>query len=86
MTNEALRGCLGLDRREVRMTFNSANLRARRIDVGGFTLHAEELGAGGPDLLFLHYWGGSARAWRPVIEHLAATNSLSHEQRAPAPT
>jgi hypothetical protein len=28
------------------MTFNSANLRARRIDVGGFTLHAEELGAG----------------------------------------
>ena len=35
-------------------------------------LHVEQYGAGSPALVFLHYWGGSARTWRHVIEALAS--------------
>lgn len=34
-------------------------------------LYVEQYGAGSPALVFLHYWGGSARTWRHVIEALA---------------
>jgi pimeloyl-ACP methyl ester carboxylesterase len=30
-----------------------------------FALHREIVGEGSPTLVFLHYWGGSARTWRP---------------------
>jgi 3-oxoadipate enol-lactonase len=38
-----------------------------------FALHREIVGEGSPTLVFLHYWGGSARTWRPVVRHLAAS-------------
>jgi pimeloyl-ACP methyl ester carboxylesterase len=41
--------------------------------VNGITLNVEERGGSAssrPALVFLHYFGGSSRAWRPVIECL----------------
>jgi len=36
----------------------------------GIALHVEQRGAGVPALVFLHYWGGSSRTWRHVVEAL----------------
>lgn len=36
----------------------------------GIELHVQQRGAGGPALVFLHYWGGSSRTWRHVIDAL----------------
>jgi pimeloyl-ACP methyl ester carboxylesterase len=36
----------------------------------GIELHVEQRGAGAPALVFLHYWGGSSRTWRHVVEEL----------------
>jgi pimeloyl-ACP methyl ester carboxylesterase len=41
------------------------------IQSNGIELHVEQRGAGVPALVFLHYWGGSARSWRHVVEALA---------------
>ena len=38
---------------------------------GGFDLHLTAVGHGAPTLVFMHYWGGSSRTWRFVIERLA---------------
>lgn len=41
-----------------------------------------EAGAGEPALLFLHYWGGSARTWNAVIGSLSANfRCIAHDQR-----
>ena len=40
------------------------------ISVNGISLHAEDSGAGDLALIFLHYWGGTARTWKPVIAAL----------------
>jgi len=40
------------------------------ISVNGITLHAEDSGTGDPTLIFLHYWGGTARTWQPIIAAL----------------
>lgn len=47
----------------------------------------------GPTLVFLHYWGGSARTWAPVIDRLEGRGTLSIDFRGwgrsgacPAPT
>ncbi len=37
----------------------------------GVRLHVEQRGAGVPALVFLHYWGGSSRTWRHVVDRLA---------------
>jgi pimeloyl-ACP methyl ester carboxylesterase len=37
----------------------------------GVELHVEQRGAGAPAMVFLHYWGGSSRTWRYVIEALS---------------
>lgn len=42
---------------------------ARAVNVTG--LHVVERGAGDVALVFLHYFGGSARAWAEVIDRLA---------------
>jgi pimeloyl-ACP methyl ester carboxylesterase len=34
-------------------------------------LHVEQRGAGAPALVFLHYWGGSSRTWRHVVDALS---------------
>lgn len=42
-----------------------------KIVSNGIELHVEQRGAGSPTLVFLHYWGGSSRTWRHVIDALA---------------
>ncbi len=41
------------------------------IAANGIELHVEQRGAGTPALVFLHYWGGSSRTWRHVVDLLA---------------
>ena len=41
--------------------------------VNGVDLNVLDMGKGTPTLLFLHYWGGSVRSWRPVMEALSQT-------------
>ncbi|GAB0119154.1 alpha/beta fold hydrolase [Acidisoma sp. 7E03] len=43
------------------------------ITANGMTLHAEMSGQDGLALVFLHYWGGTARSWQPVIAALPET-------------
>lgn len=43
-----------------------------KYTVGGVGLNLLELGSGEKTLFFLHYFGGSSRTWRPVMEMLAA--------------
>jgi pimeloyl-ACP methyl ester carboxylesterase len=40
------------------------------IDTNGASIRVEQSGAGEPALVFLHYWGGSSRTWRGVIDRL----------------
>ncbi len=40
------------------------------VNTKGAAIHVEESGIGEPALVFLHYWGGSSRTWRGVIERL----------------
>jgi pimeloyl-ACP methyl ester carboxylesterase len=42
----------------------------RVINTTGAAIRIEESGAGEPALIFLHYWGGSSRTWRIVIDRL----------------
>ena len=37
----------------------------------GVELHVEQRGAGAPAMIFLHYWGGSSRTWRHVVDRVA---------------
>ena len=41
-------------------------------EVQAVRIHCEERGSGELALVFLHYWGGSSRTWKHVIEPLAA--------------
>ncbi|GAS97490.1 hydrolase [Mycolicibacterium canariasense] len=41
-----------------------------RVPVAGGSLTVHHRSGQGPTLLFLHYWGGSARTWEPVLAHL----------------
>lgn len=47
------------------------NARVLNIHRDGLKLHVEERGEGGPALVFLHYWGGTGRTWRGVVDRLA---------------
>ena len=42
-----------------------------QIESNGITLHVEARGTGDPSLVFLHYFGGSARTWKHVTARLA---------------
>ncbi len=42
------------------------------IQVNDVDLNVVDIGEGAPALVFLHYWGGSSRTWRPVMERLAS--------------
>lgn len=35
----------------------------------------------GPRLVFLHYWGGSARTWQPVVDRLPGRDALTSDFR-----
>jgi pimeloyl-ACP methyl ester carboxylesterase len=42
------------------------------LKANGIDLQVEQRGAGSPALVFLHYWGGSSRTWRHVVDRLVA--------------
>jgi hypothetical protein len=48
-----------------------------QLKVGNLSFNVLESGSGEPALLFLHYWGGSARTWN------ALTSELSSHSDAP---
>ena len=41
-----------------------------KVSAENVHIHFEEQGHGAPCLIFLHYWGGSSRTWRRVIDAL----------------
>ncbi|XUM21553.1 alpha/beta fold hydrolase [Bradyrhizobium oligotrophicum S58] len=45
-----------------------------KVATNGIHIHVEEQGSGEPTLVFLHYWGGSARTWKHVTAKLAPTH------------
>ena len=48
----------------------------------GIELHIEQRGAGAPAVVFLHYWGGSSRTWRHVVDALAPdVRTIAIDQR-----
>ncbi len=52
------------------------------IETGGAKLAVKDTGASDLALIFLHYWGGSARTWDPVIACLpASVRSIVLNQR-----
>jgi pimeloyl-ACP methyl ester carboxylesterase len=52
------------------------------IETNGATVRVVESGAGEPALVFLHYWGGSSRTWRGVIDRLGGTaRCVAFDQR-----
>jgi hypothetical protein len=57
-----------------RITCSGRTKRPNRSPTEAVTLHVEEEGTGAPALVFLHYWGGSARTWTAVMDRLASTN------------
>jgi len=42
-----------------------------KLKAGELSFNVQESGSGEPALLFLHYWGGSARTWNAVISELS---------------
>lgn len=57
-----------------------------RIELNGVLHNVEERGAGRQrQLVFLHYFGGSSRAWREVIDGLEERGCLATELRCFAP-
>ena len=60
----------------------SANANGRVIDVDGVPLCADTRSGTGPALVFLHYWGGSRRTWRPVLTRLRPEQAfVNYDQR-----
>jgi uncharacterized protein (TIGR03086 family) len=58
------------------------NTRRRAIDVDGVQLCADTRSGTGPVLVFLHYWGGSRRTWRPVLNRLHPDQAfVNYDQR-----
>jgi 3-oxoadipate enol-lactonase len=54
----------------------------RTLPTKGATLVVDENGSQEPALVFLHYWGGSARTWSFVIAQLpASVRSVAVSQR-----
>jgi 3-oxoadipate enol-lactonase len=42
-----------------------------KIAANGIQINVRDRGRGAPNLVFLHYWGGSSRTWSEVIDQLA---------------
>jgi pimeloyl-ACP methyl ester carboxylesterase len=47
------------------------SVEAHRIRVEQLEIYAEDVGAGRPALVFIHYWGGSRHTWSEVIAPLS---------------
>lgn len=53
-----------------------------KVSLGNLTLNVVDTGAGDPALVFLHYWGGSARTWNQVIATLRHSyRCIAYDQR-----
>lgn len=53
-----------------------------RLKAGEFSFNVLETGSGEPALLFLHYWGGSARTWNAVTAQLSTDfRCIAYDQR-----
>jgi pimeloyl-ACP methyl ester carboxylesterase len=53
-----------------------------KLKAGDHTFNVLDIGAGQPTLVFLHYWGGSARTWALVTSRLsAAFRCVAYDQR-----
>jgi pimeloyl-ACP methyl ester carboxylesterase len=53
-----------------------------RLNAGALSFNVVDVGAGDPALLFLHYWGGSARTWGGVTSRLSENNRcIAYDQR-----
>ena len=52
------------------------------IEANGIQLHVRDAGDGELALVFLHYWGGSSRTWRYVIDALPSTyRTVAYDHR-----
>lgn len=49
--------------------------------VGNISLYVEERGAGGPSIVFLHYWGGTHRTWNKVVAELGSHHTVTYDMR-----
>jgi 3-oxoadipate enol-lactonase len=53
-----------------------------KIPIDTLNLNVVDTGSGAPALIFLHYWGGSARTWQTVIERLESNfRCVAFDQR-----
>jgi pimeloyl-ACP methyl ester carboxylesterase len=53
-----------------------------RLEAGELSFNVLEAGSGEPALLFLHYWGGSARTWNAVTLRLSTDlRCIAYDQR-----
>ncbi len=53
-----------------------------KVKVGDLHLNVVDTGAGEPALVFLHYWGGSARTWQRMTGELARSyRCIAYDQR-----
>lgn len=53
-----------------------------KVISNGIRIHVEERGQGDLPLVFLHYWGGSLRTWRHVVDALSPTHrTVALDQR-----
>jgi pimeloyl-ACP methyl ester carboxylesterase len=53
-----------------------------KLKAGELSFNVLDSGSGEPSLLFLHYWGGSARTWNAVISELSTTfRCIAYDQR-----
>ena len=53
---------------------SSHDMNMTTVTTEAVSLHVEEEGSGAPALVFLHYWGGSARTWTAVMDRLGSSN------------
>jgi pimeloyl-ACP methyl ester carboxylesterase len=60
----------------------SENTTCRVIKVEDAQLVADTRSGTGPALVFLHYWGGSRRTWRPMLTRLRPEQAfVNYDQR-----
>jgi pimeloyl-ACP methyl ester carboxylesterase len=51
------------------------------VPVAGGRLSVQRRRGTAPTLVFLHYWGGSARTWDLVIENMGGQDAIAYEER-----
>jgi 3-oxoadipate enol-lactonase len=68
--------------REENQMNNQRVPKQMKLRAGELSFNVLDSGSGEPTLLFLHYWGGSARTWNSVTERLSADfRCIAYDQR-----